>query len=33
MAILWHTDQDYSGNKEVKTFVDPDKAALNFFFI
>ena len=32
MVIPWHTDQAYSGKKYVKKFVDPNKAALKFFF-
>ena len=32
MVIPWHTDQAYSGAKVVNKFVDPNKAALKFFF-
>tara|TARA_Y100001970_G_C13961036_1_gene713152 strand:- start:21 stop:833 length:813 start_codon:yes stop_codon:yes gene_type:complete len=34
MVIPWHTDQAYSGKKEIddSQIVNPDKAALKFFF-
>ena len=32
MIIPWHTDQAYSGRREVKNFLNPDRAALKFFF-
>ena len=32
MVIPWHTDQAYSGKLDIKDFVDPEKAALKFFF-
>jgi len=31
-VIQWHTDQAYSGKKIVTKFVNPEKAALKFFF-
>ena len=32
MVIPWHTDQAYSGAINVTNFVDPNKAAIKFFF-
>lgn len=32
MVIPWHTDQAYSGKKIITNFVNPDKAAIKFFF-
>ena len=34
MVIPWHTDQAYSGRKDVseREFVNPEKAAIKFFF-